>query len=148
MRRLRKFWTSPRQFKWLLVEAFLRLGVVWAFQLLPLPGRAYYLKDARVSRRPPRNATSSQEICRAVEIAARFNPGAACLAQARVGCAMLNRFGYPAEVKLGVSKNLSRLEAHAWVECGGAVVMGNSENRYVELPKMDSPAGDLELPRA
>ena len=46
--------------------------------------------------------------------------------KAQVGSAMLHRFGYAAEIKIGVLKKSSNLEAHAWVECDGVVVMGTA----------------------
>jgi hypothetical protein len=54
---------------------------------------------------------------------------------------MLNRFGYASEIKIGVSKQSSDLSAHAWLECDGRVVMGNTANPFVEFPKTVSPAG-------
>jgi hypothetical protein len=70
------------------------------------------------------------------------------LVKAQVGCAMLNRFRYAAEIKIGVLKKSSNLEAHAWVECDGIVVMGDNGDQYVELPKPVPAAGGLEFPRA
>jgi hypothetical protein len=149
MRRLRKFWASPLRFKWLLAEALVRLGVASMLRFLPPPRRAQFLMRAhRVLSQPRRAAPSSEEICRAVDVAARFMPSATCLVKAHVGCAMLNRFGYAAEIRIGVLKKSSNLEAHAWVECDGLVVMGEAGNQYVELPKIVPAAGKLELPRA
>jgi len=148
MRRLHKLWASPRQFKGLLAEALVRLWALTMFRFLPLPGRAQFLmRTHRVS--PPRpGRPSSEEICRAVEIAGRFVPGATCLVKAQAGSAMLNRFGYAAEIKIGVLKQSSNLEAHAWVECDGLVVMGATENQYVELSKTIPASGKLNLPIA
>jgi hypothetical protein len=61
---------------------------------------------------------------------------------------MLNRFGYAAEIKIGVLKRSSTFEAHAWVECDGRVVIGNSPNQYIKMPWMAPTAGKLELPGA
>jgi hypothetical protein len=149
VQRLRKFWASPLRFKWLLAEALVRLGVASVLRFLVMPCRAQFLMQAhRVLSQPRRAASSSEEISRAVDVAARFVPGATCLVKAQVGCAMLNRFGYAAKIRLGVLKNLSKLEAHAWVECDGLVMMGDTGNQYVELPAMEPAAGKLELPRA
>lgn len=149
MRRVRKVLTSPLRFKWLLAEALVRLGVTSVFRFLPLPRRAQFLMRAhRVLSQPRRATPSSEEICRAVDVTARFIPGATCLVKAQVACAMLNRFGYAAEIKIGALKKSSNLEAHAWVECDGLVVMGDTGNQYVELPKMVPAAGKLELSRA
>jgi Transglutaminase-like superfamily len=136
MGRVRKFWASPRQFKWLLIEAWARLGVPSLLRFLPLrEGAGYLMREHRGAWPLPKHPPTCEEICRAVEAAGGFLPGATCLAKARVGCAMLNRFGYPAEIRLGVLKKLSELEAHAWVECGGMIVIGKNANEYIEFQK-------------
>ena len=148
MDRVRKFLASPLGFKCLLAEALVRLGMASTFRLLPLPRRAQFLmRGYQTSSRRHRTAPSSEEICRAVEVAARFLPGATCVVKAQVGCAMLNRLGHAAEVRIGVSKKMSGIEAHAWVECDGAVVIGDSRNRYVQLQNVEGTAGRRGLPR-
>jgi transglutaminase superfamily protein len=146
MRRLHKLWSSPLRFKGLLAEALVRLWVCTMFRFLPLPGRAQWLMRAHPVSQLRTAPPSSEEICRAVDIAARFVPGASCLVKAQVGSAMLNRFGYAAEIKIGVLKKSSNLEAHAWVECEGLVVLGATGNQYVELLKTVPAAGKLDLP--
>lgn len=117
-------------------------------RFLPLPGRAQWLMRAHRVSEPRPAAPSSEEICRAVDIAACFVPGATCLVKAQAGGAMLNRFGCAAEIKIGVWKKSSNLEAHAWVECDGLVVLGATENQYVELSKTIPASGKLDLPIA
>jgi Transglutaminase-like superfamily len=148
MRRLRKLWASPRRFKGLMAEALVRLWVCTMFKFLPLPGRAQWLMRAHRVSQPRRAVPSFEEICRAVDIAARLVPGATCLVKAQVCSAMLNRFGYAAEIKIGVLKKSSNLEAHAWVECEGRVVLGATGNQYVELSKTIPAPGKLDLPIA
>lgn len=146
MRRLRKLWASPRRLKALLAEAFVRLCALALFKFLPVPGHVQRLTRGHEVSQPRRAAPSYEEICRAVDIAARFVPGASCLVKAQAGSAMLHRFGYAAEIKIGVLKESSDLKAHAWVECEGRVVLGATGSPYVELLK--AAAGNLELPRA
>jgi hypothetical protein len=134
---LRKFWASPLRFKWLLAEALVRLGVASVFTSLLMPRLVRFLTRApSVLSQPRRIAPSCQEISRAVDIAARFIPGATCLVKAQVGCAMLNRSGYMAAIRIGVLKDLSKVQAHAWVECDGLVVIGDTGNQYVTLQKL------------
>ena len=135
MRRLHKLWASPPRFKGLLAEALVRLWLLAVFRFLPLPGRAQWLMRAHRVSQPRRSVPSSEEICRAVDVSARFVPGATCLVKAQVGCAMLTRFGYAAEIKIGVLKKSSNLEAHAWVESEGLVVLGATGSPYVEFSK-------------
>ena len=135
MRRLRKLWASPLRFKAMLAEAFVRLWALTVFKFLPAPGRTRRLTLGHQVSQPRGAAPSFEEICSAVDIAGRFVPGASCLVKAQAGNAMLNRFGYAAEIKIGVLKESSDLKAHAWVECEGRVVLGATGKQYVELLK-------------
>jgi hypothetical protein len=56
--------------------------------------------------------------------------------------ALLHRYGHPAELRIGVrwvDGNRSEIEAHAWVESEGEVVVGDDEplSEYVRLPAFD-----------
>lgn len=81
---------------------------------------------ARVPRRTP---SSVSDITWAISAAGRRMGGATCLAEAAVAHTMLRRHGHHARLRIGVRRGESVLEAHAWVECDGTVVMG-------ELPEM------------
>lgn len=73
------------------------------------------------------------QVAWAVTCANAYLPGSGtCLAQAIVGATLLAAHGYPATVRLGVAKPETALEAHAWVEREGAVVVGglNDLDRY------------------
>lgn len=65
-------------------------------------------------------------IVRAVQIAARYTPGGAkCLAKALTTQILLNRYGYSHKLCIGVAKGESQqLEAHAWIEYQGRVLVG------------------------
>jgi hypothetical protein len=59
-------------------------------------------------------------------VAARCPP-ATCLIQALAADAMLRRRGLPCELRIGVrprGDGAVPVEAHAWVECAGAVAVG------------------------
>ena len=60
---------------------------------------------------------------RAVEAAGRVVPGSNCLSEGLTGWVLLTRAGRRPTLRVGVAK-ARRLEAHAWVECDGAVVVG------------------------
>src|SRR5947209_6631188 len=73
----------------------------------------------------------------AVTTAARVVPGAHnCLVQALAAHALLGRHGHGSQVRLGVARTSEQgLEAHAWVECQGAVLVGGSSaGRYTSFP--------------
>lgn len=67
-------------------------------------------------------------------------PRATCLPQALAGEALLVRNGHAAELILGVAKTpQGRLEAHAWVESRGRLVVGELRQgmaQYTPLPPL------------
>jgi hypothetical protein len=62
-------------------------------------------------------------------------PGTTCLTRALAATVLLERSGYPAQVRIGFGRNEeSRLVAHAWVESDGPIVLGDSDpTRYTPL---------------
>ncbi len=64
-----------------------------------------------------------------------------CFPQALVGKMLLERRGYPANIRIGVIKDADgSLRAHAWVERDGIVVIGGPVahvEKYTPLPDLD-----------
>jgi hypothetical protein len=77
----------------------------------------------------------------AVTVACRYVPLATCLTQALVTKVLLGRHGHHATVRIGVAcSDGGELQAHAWVESNGRVVIGGSESslkRYTPLATAD-----------
>ena len=78
----------------------------------------------------------------AVDAAGRHILGdKACLTQALTGQLLFRRRGYPAHLRIGVIKaGDGKLEAHAWLESRGRVMVGGPESelsRYTPLPDWD-----------
>jgi transglutaminase superfamily protein len=72
------------------------------------------------------------QIVWAVRAVSRYVPNATCLTQALVAQRFLIRSGHRCRLRLGVSKDAVRgFEAHAWVECGERVVIGESGGESV-----------------
>ncbi len=102
-----------------------RLGIrVWSVPTLrrvlgrlPLPlGRA--------------GTASVERIGWAVEAASRYLGPTTCLMDALTAHAMLARRGQPATLRLGVRRPVDhpgRLTSHAWVECHGRIIVGETE---------------------
>lgn len=69
---------------------------------------------------------SPQQIVRAVNVSTAYMPGGAkCLARALTTMTLLESVGYSPELKFGVKKSTdSLIEAHAWVEYEGVVIIG------------------------
>lgn len=74
--------------------------------------------------RSPRQS-SVADVIWAVSAAGRRITGTTCLAEALAVYTMLRRRGHEPLLRIGVRQSdRSLLEAHAWVECGGHIVMG------------------------
>ena len=75
-----------------------------------------------------------RRIAWAVEAIAWRIPRASCLTQALAADAMLRRSGRLPNLQIGVVKDRDLLEAHAWVELDGTVLVGNHDlHRYTLL---------------
>ena len=129
--------------KWLQRSPVERRLLLRAWLLLGLIRAALWLLPFRVVHglllRPPLTAgwASIEQIGWAVAVASVYIPFASCLPQALAAQALLLRHGYPADLRIGVARDQGRLEAHAWVESGGQIVIGGSTSslaRYTPLP--------------
>jgi hypothetical protein len=114
-------------------EALVLLLLVRAgLRLVPFARlRGWLRRCEHVAARSPRPVS---HITRAVEAAGRRLGGTTCLAEALVAYTMLRRRGHAPLLRIGVrQRDRSILEAHAWIECDGNVVMG-------EVPQIDGYA--------
>jgi Transglutaminase-like superfamily len=79
---------------------------------------------------PPREA--AERVAWAVTAVARRLPAMTCLVQSLAAHSLLRRRGCPAQLRIGVHTRAGSatrpLEAHAWVECDGRVVVGTVQN--------------------
>ena len=86
--------------------------------------RRYFDREGGGSEDRPSSAT----IVRFISAVNRSIPRGSCLTAAVAAEALLRWHGYDALLRIGVSKNDSNsLQAHAWVESGGEVVIGGDE---------------------
>jgi hypothetical protein len=84
-----------------------------------------------------------ESIVWSIVVARQYVPVATCLTQALAGQILLTQHGEPALLRIGVAKNeAGKLEAHAWVESRGRIVIGALPElvRYTPLP---SAQGEL-----
>ena len=81
------------------------------------------------TRVPRRTRSSVSDVTSAISAVGRRIGGTTCLTEAAVAYTMLRRHGHDPRLRIGVRRGDSALDAHAWVECDGTVVMG-------ELPEM------------
>jgi hypothetical protein len=143
MRELRRFICLPLGDRRLLVSAVLVLGLVGAALRLISFKKLLHLAD-RFSHKSPRrqnpSSPSSERIVWAISAVGRRVPFLSrCLVQAVATKILLTRWGHPALMRIGVSRGKNGgLEAHAWVESQGAVIMGApAADNFVPLPNLD-----------
>ena len=148
MRRLIRFLRRPFSDQRLLTRAAWSVVVArLATRILPFPAA----RSAVHRLQPPARFVASVPVERviwAVDAASRTIPGMKnCLVQAMAAEAMLSRAGHPCELHIGAAKNEAReFIAHAWLESGGRVLIGEFEiGRYT--PMMAPPHADNPSPQ-
>jgi hypothetical protein len=143
MKRLHKFLRLTSAERYLLIRAACLLASIsLGLRLLPFATLRRLLTRvgavSAVSRRVEQPA--SDRIVWAVATASRCVPGArTCLPQALAAQVMLQQWGYPVRLRIGVTRDEEgSFQAHAWVESQGRVVIGGSAlARYTALPTLD-----------
>ena len=142
MKRLRKFLHLTSSDRRLLVSTMLLLGAL-RVGLRLLPFRTLQRVVAELAQPPAglrrANQSSVERLVWAVTAASRYVPRATCLTQALAAQVLLGRHGHRTQLRVGVARGEEgRLEAHAWLESEGKVVVGGGElSRYVLLPGME-----------
>ncbi len=80
---------------------------------------------------------TTRAIVLAIHRSAKYGPGTTkCLARALTTGVLMSRYGFPYQIKIGVAKGKNnQLEAHAWVESKGAVIVGDLPDlsRYIAM---------------
>src|SRR5215203_6202030 len=142
MKRLRKFLCLPPSDHRLLVGTALLLGAI-RLGLRLLPFRILQRIVSRLAQAPASSHPADQSLVDrlvwAVTAASRYVPKATCLTQALAAHILLGRHGYPTQLRVGIARGEEgRLEAHAWLENQGKVIVGGGElSRYTLLPGME-----------
>ncbi len=127
---LRRFLQLPFQDKFFLVKTLMVVTLVRVL-LWSLPfKRLVQIKRVvpRVEHHINRNSGfdySPQRIVQAVRVTSRYVPRATCLTQALATQWLLADLGHTSQLRLGVSKDLADLKAHAWLEMDGQVIIGD-----------------------
>ena len=133
---------SPAE-RGLLVGAGVRVVAVRvALWVLPSKWIIRYVK--RLSARtvepasvPLQTRVTPGEIAWAVDAASRRFPDASCVTQAVAALMLLRRHGYEAQFCVGVARNENgALNAHAWLERNGRVLIGQTRQVFVRLPDL------------
>ncbi|HYD47329.1 MAG TPA: lasso peptide biosynthesis B2 protein, partial [Terriglobales bacterium] len=125
--RLGKFLRRSRREQKLLVTAFgWVVGVRVALWLLPFRILRPVVESAGSRAAPPlTDERLAAQVGWAVTTAARFVPQASCVTQAVAARMLLARLGLASELCYGVGRAGEQVIAHAWLESGGRVIVGN-----------------------
>jgi hypothetical protein len=115
----------------LLKAAFLLYAVRLGLWLLPfqLFRRLLAARKRAAVRQQTTDHAAVERIVYLIRAASRFVPAATCLTQAITSLVLLQQLGYPARLRIGVAKaQQGPLEAHAWVESEGRIIIGRVPN--------------------
>ena len=130
LRRLAKI--SPREWVLLLQLILFSLVAAVALRLVGLPRLIRFIAQCAVKPWPRRfpvlhNQYETGPLTSLVELVTRVTHGQTrCLARSLLLFWLLKARGEPAELLIGVSKEASAIESHAWIETQGRV-MGDSQ---------------------
>ena len=108
----------------LLWEYRLRLWLLPFDRVTRLAQQRRELGEAGKSEQPH----VQQRLARRIERAAWFVPHATCLVRVLAGAQLFAARGQRADVVIGVRRRAGLLEAHAWLESGGQVVLGDLQD--------------------
>jgi hypothetical protein len=142
MKRLHKLLSLTSRERRLLVSAALLLGAIrLGLWLLPFQVLRRLLARITEATTQLQNAdeTSLDRVVWAVAVGSRYIPGVKCLARALATQVLLSQRSYPTCLRIGVAKDKGgKLEAHAWVESQGRIVIGDlgDLSRYTPLPPL------------
>jgi hypothetical protein len=137
MRRAKRFFAlAPRERRLLFVALSRLCRTCLKLHLLP-PKKWNALLNASspATVRPiTQEGFSEEQVIWAVRAAARYVPTANCLPQAIVARQLLVEQGYEPVLRIGVqAPEKLGLQAHAWVEAGGRVLIGDDGREYHAL---------------
>lgn len=141
MKQLRKFRQLTYSDCRLLLSTVFLLGTIrLGLWLLPFPILQRLLTKMTQTQESPTQIPLARVVW-AVTVVSRYMPGEVkCLARALATQILLARHGYQAQLRIGVAKGeRGQLEAHAWVESQGKIVIGGIKNlgRYTPLPTLE-----------
>lgn len=142
MKPLLKFFQLSLKDKWLLLETGVLLNLTrLALELLPFQTTQRILAKLRGQASSIRQIDSVDKVIWAVEVISRYSPGTTtCLPRALVTQLLLARRGYTPVLRIGVAHSeTGKLEAHAWVENQGNIVIGKLGDlaRFIPLPSLE-----------
>jgi hypothetical protein len=144
---LKKFFCLSGAERRLLLKAMLLICAV-RLMLRLLPFRMVRELLTKLSHKAAAGVDAEQgsieRVAWAVTVSSRYVPAATCLTQALVTKLLLARFGHHATVRIGVARSdAGEMQAHAWVESSGKIVIGGSESSLQRYTPLATANGEL-----
>ena len=140
MKQLLKFLVLSQTQKFLLVKTiFLLLIVRLGLWILPFYVIQNFLAKLKRTINDLNRIALADQIIWSVEAASNYLPlTKSCLVKSIVGQILLAQYGCKSNLCIGVRRNEKILDAHAWLEIEGEVVIGKTNliTDYVKLPSL------------
>jgi hypothetical protein len=136
MRRIHKFLKLSSVERRLLIKTWILLGVIrLGLELFPFSTLRKFLFKITFLLRSFKKEFSEEYLVWLVMVVSPYVPMTTCLAQALAAQLLIQQAGHQARLHIGVNYGIGgRLEAHAWVESQGRILIGGFDtNRYTHL---------------
>lgn len=146
-RMARRFARRTPAEQWGLVEATTTVVAAWVALRVVSFRRLAGTDLVRGTEAPlaPRQQAVMQRVCQdVVTVSQRLFPDRPCLVQALAARWLLARRGIASDLHIGVLKSNGALEAHAWLERNGQVLVGGAASPTVFHPLFGPRAASAE----
>ncbi|MBI3591538.1 MAG: lasso peptide biosynthesis B2 protein [Candidatus Melainabacteria bacterium] len=137
MKLLSKFLILPLSEKFLLIKAVILVFIIRIILFIfPIKIISSYINHIikKTKKFNKVNPPIKNRIIWAIEVACNFIPGTkTCLIKSITGQILLAHYGYESNLCIGVAKNTenkNNLQAHAWLESNGKVILGEHEAEH------------------
>ena len=123
---------APRALEAAALLAATRLGL----RASPRRAAATLLRYAGAPSSAGLDSPRARAVAQTVERVAGWSGNSTCLSQAVTGWLMLRRRGIPSTVRVGARRGEDGVHMHAWLELGGASIIGAAEApKFVPLTR-------------
>ena len=137
MNKIKSFFKLSSDRKSLFIQSMiLTISILLLLSLLSFPRIKIVLNTLSRRNTDQKNSKTVEDIIWSVKAASHYFPNATCLTQAIVAQIQLSKHNFSSTLNVGVNK-LGEFEAHAWIEIGDKIILGESETDYTPIWKLD-----------